>query len=541
MKRGKTPTFLVELPLATNEAQAQHLRAHLEAARCLYNALLGEAMKRLRLMRADSRWQEARHLPKTRLHQRNALFSSLRKQYGFSEYALHHYAKTARCNWIADHIDSTMAQTLATRAYEAARAVCLGKAKKVRFKSRGRGLDSVEGKRNDTRPRFLLQTPQEGNAGYLLWGKDRIPALIDREDPVINHGLDQRIKYTRLVRRRATSEHATGADSDGNRYYVQLVVEGVPHQKRKNTVGSETIGLDLGPSSLAIVPRQGPVQLLTFCEELRPNARKKRRLQRRMDRQRRANNPQNYDEKGRVRKGRLTWKNSRKYLSTRRELANAERRLAAHRKSLHGHLVNDLLRVGKTIRLEKTSFRGWQKVFGKSVARSAPGMFSTHLKRIVAKTGGTLSEVSTYQTKLSQYCHGCQTYTKKPLSQRWHSCSCGVGPVQRDLYSAFLLAFFKSADTPPSIAQQDWEGAEPRLLTAVECLKQRANEGHALPRSFGIPGAGARQSKSLVDPQQERSSSLLLYRKGRFEALEERQEPPVFEAGEVSVAMARYN
>src|SRR6266487_517162 len=507
MKRGKTPTFLVDLPLATNEAQAQHLRAHLEAARCLYNALLGEAMKRLRLMRADSRWQEARHLPKTRLHQRNALYSSLRKQYGFSEYALHDYAKTARCNWIADHIDSTMAQTLATRAYEAARGVCLGKAKKVRFKSRGRGLDSVEGKRNDTGPRFLLQTPQEGNTGYLLWGKDRIPALIDREDPVINHGLDQRIKYTRLVRRRATSEHATGADSDGNRYYVQLVVEGVPHQKRKNTVGSETIGLDLGPSSLAIVPRQGPVQLLTFCEELRPNARKKRRLQRRMD----------------------------------RELANAERRLAAHRKSLHGHLVNDLLRVGKTIRLEKTSFRGWQKVFGKSVARSAPGMFSTHLKRIVAKTGGTLSEVSTYQTKLSQYCHGCQTYTKKPLSQRWHSCSCGVGPVQRDLYSAFLLAFFKSADTPPSIAQQDWEGAEPRLLTAVECLKQRANEGHALLRSFGIPGAGARQSKSLVDPQQERSSSLLLYRKGRFEALEERQEPPVFEAGEVSVAMARYN
>src|SRR6266699_1603159 len=286
---------------------------------------------------------------------------------------------------------------------------------------------------------------------------------------------------------------------------------------------------------------QGPVQLLTFCEELRPNARKKRRLQRRMDRQRRANNPQNYDEKGRVKKGRLTWKNSRKYLSTRRELANAERRLAAHRKSLHGHLVNDLLRVGNTIRLEKTSFRGWQKVFGKSVARSAPGMFSTHLKRVVAKTGGTLSEVSTYQTKLSQYCHGCQTYTKKPLSQRWHSCSCGVGPVQRDLYSAFLLAFFKSADTPPSIAQQDWEGAEPRLLTAVECLKQRANEGHALLRSFGIPGAGARQSKSLVDPQQERSSSLLLYRKGRFEALEERQEPPVFEAGEVSLAMARYN
>jgi transposase len=528
VKRGKTPTFLVELPLATQPDQAKHLRAHLEAARCLYNALLGEAMKRLRLMRADSRWQEARRLPKAYKQQRNTLFSSLRKQYGFSEYALHDYAKTARCSWIADHIDSTMAQTLASRAYEAANRVCLGKAHKVRFKSRGRGLDSVEGKRNDTGLRFVLQTPEQGNAGHLIWGHSLIPALIDWDDPVIKHGLDHKIKYTRLVRRRATSERAAGADSEGHRYYVQLVVEGSSHQKQKNSVGTNTIGLDIGPSSLAIVPQQGPVQLQTFCEELRPNARKKRRLQRKMARQRRANNPQNYDTKGRVKKGRLTWKNSRKYLSTRRELANAERRLAAHRKSLHGKLVNDLMRLGNTIQIEKTSFRGWQKLFGKSVTRSAPGMFSTHLKRIVAKTGGTLSEVGTYHTKLSQYCHGCQTYTKKPLSQRWHSCPCGIGPVQRDLYSAFLLAFLKPADTTPSIAQQDWEGAEPRLLTAVECLKQRANEGQILPRSMGITRAGARQSKSLASLQQERSSHLLLDRKGRVEALDELQEPPVF-------------
>jgi hypothetical protein len=200
-----------------------------------------------------------------------------------------------------------------------------------------------------------------------------------------------------------------------------------------------------------------------------------------MDRQRRANNPQNYDEKGRVKKGRLTWKNSRQYQATRREVANAERRLVAHRKSLHGRLVNDLIRVGNTISIEKTSFRGWQKVFGKSVGLRAPGMFYTHLKRIVAKTGGRLCEVSMYHTKLSQYCHGCKTYHKKPLSQRWHSCPCGIGPVQRDLYSAFLLAFLNPADTTPSIAQLDWEGVEPRLLTAVECLQQRANEGQILP------------------------------------------------------------
>src|SRR5262249_4029347 len=143
----------------------------------------------------------------------------------------------------------------------------------------------------------------------------------------------------------------------------------------------------------------------------------------------------------------------------------------------------------------------------------APGLFYTHLKRIVAKTGGSLHEVGTFHTKLSQYCHGCARYEKKPLSQRWHACPCGIGPIQRDLYSAFLLAYLNENSTTASIAQQDWEGAEPRLLTAVEHLKQRANEGQVLPRSFGIPGARARQSKSPLAPQQERSSSVLLYRK----------------------------
>jgi hypothetical protein len=139
MKKSTTPTFLLELPLAVNPGQARHLRAHFEAARCLYNALLGEALARLHRMRADPAWQAARAIPKTQKQERAAAFSRLRQQYGFSEYALHEFAKEANCAWIADHIDAVTAQTLASRAYQAANRVCLGKAKKVRFKSKGRG------------------------------------------------------------------------------------------------------------------------------------------------------------------------------------------------------------------------------------------------------------------------------------------------------------------------------------------------------------------------------------------------------------------
>ncbi|HKV58170.1 MAG TPA: hypothetical protein VJO32_07805, partial [Ktedonobacteraceae bacterium] len=288
MKRSTTLTFLLELPLHVDAGQAKRLRAHFEAARCLYNALLGEAIKRLRAMRADPAWQEARAIPQAQKQERKEAFSRLRQMYGFSEYALHDFAKEANCAWIADHIDAVMAQTLATRAYQAANRVCLGKAKKVRFRSKGRGLDSVENKYTKSGMRFLLQPPDKGNQGWLLWRKDLLPALIDWHDPVVHHGLRHPIKYARLVRRKASSPKTQGADSAGYRYYVQLILEGRPYQKKKHTVGTDLIGLDLGPSTIAIVPQQGEAQLVPFCEELKPDTRAKRRLQRKLDRQRRA-------------------------------------------------------------------------------------------------------------------------------------------------------------------------------------------------------------------------------------------------------------
>ncbi len=517
MKKSKVPTFLLELPLFVEAGQASCLCARFEAARCLYNALLGEGLTRMQRMRDDPAWQEARAIPRTQRKERSATFARLRQAYGFSEYALHDFAKQANCTWIADHLDAVTAQTLATRAYRAVNRVCLGQARRVRFKSKGRGLSSLEGKRNDTGLRFVLQEPAEGNNGWLVWGKLRMAAIIDWYDPVVKYGLSHRIKYVRLVRRQASSPRAKGADSQGYRYCVQLALEGKPYQKPKNKAGTEVIGLDLGPSTLAIVPREGEAHLVVLCEELTPDIRKKRRLERKLDRQRRANNPQNYDEQGRIKKHskqRLRWKDSRGYLTTRRRLAQRERKLAAHRKSLHGRLVHEITRVGNTIHIEKVSYKAWQKQYGKSVGMRAPGMLIDHLKRTVAKTGGTLHEVPTHRAKLSQYCHGCQRYEKKPLSERWHHCSCGIGPVQRDLYSAFLAVSLDPPDTIPSIAHEQWEGAEMRLRAAVEVLTQRAKEGRTVPRSVGIPSARARLHKSLAKLHQE-----LVYRRGRLEAL----------------------
>src|SRR5581483_1218547 len=238
-------------------------------------------------------------------------------------------------------------------------------------------------------------------------------------------------------------------------------------------------------STVAVVPRAGEASLSVFCEELAPNEQAIRRLQRQMERQRRAANPDNYDEQGRIKKqGRkkLRWKSSKNYEKIRRRKAEKERKLAAHRKSLHGHKVHTIVALGNTITTEKISYKAWQKQYGKSIGLRAPGMFVAQLERTVASTGGTLVEIRTRPAKLSQFCHGCGTWVKKPLSQRFHHCACGIGPVQRDLYAAFLASTLSADHLIPSCAQAvvPWEASEARLRAAHERIVQRANEGEAL-------------------------------------------------------------
>jgi hypothetical protein len=527
--RKRTPTFLLELPLQVNQGQAARLRAHLEASRQFYNAILSEGQKRLRAMRADPGWQAARAIPRSRKQERHAAFMRLREHYGFSEYGLHEASKALRISWLAEHLDAVLAQTLASRAYQALNWVCLGQGKRVRFRSRGRGLSSIENKRNDTGLRFVLQNPEEGNRGYLLWKQDELDALIDWRDPVVKHGLSHRIKYARLIQRKASSKEAQGADSEGYRYFVQLALEGVPYRKPKHSVGSDIIGADVGPSTIALFPRHAEASLSQFCEELAADSKEIRRLQRKMERKLRAANPDNYDARGRIKKAskkKLIWKQSKNYQKIRRRKAERERKLAAHRKSLHGKKAHEIVAVGNTVILEKLSYKNWQKQYGKSVGLRAPGMFIEQLKRTVASTGGTLIEVPTRSTKLSQFCHGCGKRVKKPLSQRWHECACGVGPIQRDLYSAFLAAYLDPADPTPSCAQYQeyWEGAEARLRAAHGRLHQRATEGQPLPRSMGISRAGARWPGSPSQPTQE---SAFLLRSGRLKEWTDGSEPPL--------------
>src|SRR5258708_389454 len=155
-RRKKTPTFQVEMPLEVTQQQAKPLQAHFEAGRQFYNAALSLGLHRLRRMRADVGWNQARAIPRTQKAERKTAFAALREKYGFTDYALQEAAKSLRVGHLAELIEAVVCQVLATRAYRSLQRVALGRAKKVRFKSKGRGLGSVENKRNDTGLRFAF-------------------------------------------------------------------------------------------------------------------------------------------------------------------------------------------------------------------------------------------------------------------------------------------------------------------------------------------------------------------------------------------------
>ncbi|XWK85928.1 MAG: transposase [Phormidium sp.] len=379
--KTKTLTFIVEIPLVVSSKDLGVLSSRFEAGRQLYNACLGEAMRRLKLVEQSRKYQAAKKLKKGSKERINA-FKKANELQKYSEYDLHKYTTIIRKSWIGEHLDSTTAQKLATRAFKASQKVALGQGKKVRFKGKNQ-LDSLEGKTNKSGIRWIKET--------IIWGNLKLKPYLTTYDSVITHGLNSPIKYVRLLRRRLNGKVF---------YYAQLVCEGKPFRKPKNQLGSGTVGLDIGPSTIAIV-EENSAKLTLFAPELKLAEKEIRKLQRKMERSRRANNPQNYNpdfinkkgrqKKGTVKKGCQQWNNSKTYLKTRRSKANLERELAAHRKSLHGRLVNEILSLGNIIKLENLSYKAFQKLFGKSVGKRAPGEFVSHLKRKAESAGCDLN------------------------------------------------------------------------------------------------------------------------------------------------------
>lgn len=237
-------------------------------------------------------------------------------------------------------------------------------------------------------------------------------------------------------------------------YYVQFVFDGEPPVKPNSHIGTGRVGIDIGTSTIAVSHPDGVI-LQELGSDVKDYSKELNRIQRALDRSRRATNPGNYNPDGTIKRGiKLRWFISNHYKTLAAKKRSLERKQAAVLKDSHEALANEIISHGNDIYVESMVFKGLQhrskettysktgKInrkgrFGKSIKNHAPAKLIRIIERKLSYEGIKLHKINTRTFRASQYNHVSNDYIKKRLSMRhiWIGDNC----VQRDLYSAFLL------------------------------------------------------------------------------------------------------
>ena len=443
--------FMVQFPLKTEKYQEDILNRRFEIGRKIYNSLVNVTQKRYKEMMKTKKYRNLlssltgnKKTDKTIWKQ----IDEMRKQYGLSEYSFHEDVKQMQKHF-KDNMDSFTAQKIATKLWKSYDKLFYGNGKTVYYKKYGE-LNSLEGKSNKTGIRF--------KDDRIIWNGLKIPVIINYDNYYEYQAMQSVICYCRIVRKFVRNK---------DKFYVQIVCKGNPPVKVdtetgeiKHHIGNGDVGMDIGTSTIAIAS-ESDVKIVELADRVQNMENQKQKLLRKMDRSRRATNPNNYHEDGTIKKQgnkKVVWNKSNHYIKYQNELKELYRKQADIRKYQHECLANDIISLGNKVYVEKMNFAGLgrrakntekndkgkfkkKKRFGKSLANKAPSMLLTIIDRKLNYFGEELIEINTFEAKASQFNHFDGTYSKKLLSQRWNDFD-GI-KIQRDMYSAFLIMNIK--------------------------------------------------------------------------------------------------
>lgn len=256
----------------------------------------------------------------------------------------------------------------------------------------------------------------------------------------------EKIKYVQIIRKTIRGKKV---------YILQIVCQGAPHSKV--TKGEGVVGIDPGISTVAFASQKevGLVDLVP--KNINQKEKLLKLLDQAIERSRRVNNPECYNENGTIKKGARFKRPSNRQMRLRNRRRRVYRSLSEERRKLQGQLVNLLISQASSIKIEELNVKGLQrrsrdirinpktnrpfskKRFGKAVFRAAPSAFRTALETRASQLGINFEVISPKNVKPSQYNHITQTFEKKSLSTRVYDLSDDYPNVQRDLYSAFLI------------------------------------------------------------------------------------------------------
>ena len=475
--------FVLELPLQVEKYQADILNKRYEHLRQLYNYVQGKLLRQYRYFEQMAEFQACKNAQDKRDFFRSHPFRINGNLAGnkelpeitFDEYGIKGfveklaqksagpnmtYADLGFTTYILDHLGASIWAAWDKKLYDY-------RAKRISFKKYGE-LDSFSSRRKvvggkvyfsgmelhlDTMELAIKLNAKQGkNAKFVTLPILHNPKHADYEMWALKGGLDS-IKVVKMVRRMVRGQY---------KYYVQLSIEGEKPQKGR-TLGKGNVGIDLGPTTVAVSGDNiaSIDKLASKCDNIQEEI---TRLARKIDRSRRANNPENFNEDGTIKRGvRLVWKDSKRYKALRKEMAELQRRQAAIRKQQHIDRANALLKEGDTFIVENNPVNAWvrraketkidektgkyksKRGSGRSVGNHAPAMFVDILENKVKSLGGRFERVNT-QNAASQYDFTTDSFKtgdeKHKLKERSITLSNG-DTHQRDMLAAFNLQHLK--------------------------------------------------------------------------------------------------
>ena len=338
LMKSTTPTFVVELPLRISDQQNRFLEKNFDFGRTLYNATLRTALGRLQHMRESREWRDALAMPNG--PERSKCLEQIRLSHGLTEYGLMTIANNHRQASGRTQLGEHEAQNIGKTVWRALEGYMFNNDGKPGCKSDSEGLESIEGSDN-------LDISYNPQTHAVHWRNQQLPILW-KETPWLKAALyegsdparPRRVKFCRIVRRSINGRI---------RWFVQLGVEGVPPKRSSSAPVSEVMGIAPGPNKRANNhPQEAAIKSVAPNVDMK--AAEIRRLQRQIARSLRANNPDNYEDDGQVKKDAREWKVSNRCAKLIAKFEKFNRSIAVTHKRDHGTLIIQLLQKAGIIK-----------------------------------------------------------------------------------------------------------------------------------------------------------------------------------------------
>lgn len=490
-------SFTLMLKLNTNKNDLIWLDKIFFHGNHLYNVCVKEAIKRINKFKEDpivnNIFKEYFRTKKLTNEQKKIL-KDKRAQYQIdNKYCLEKYLNVCRKKY-ANYIDADTCSKISLRVYDSIEKFLFKKGKKIHFK-KYKDFCSIASKTNKQGIKFR-------NNEIIYQGR-HFPIIIKDNDEYAKEcfldefGFERKIKFCRIKRKWHKHNYC---------YYAEIVFEGTP-PKKDRTMGKGNVGIDIGTSTIAAVGDNNII-FKELDDGINKIDSEIKRLNRKVDRQRRANNPDNYNPDGTIRRNTKTFK--KKWVVSKNQKLTYDKIKTLYKKRstkleyFQNLLSNEILTLGSDIKIENMSFQGLQKRakkteknsngkfkkkkrFGKSIQIHAP---SALIEKVITKAryfGNIVTKINTTSVKASQLNHITGEYKKAELNQRWKHLDKDIN-IQRDLYSAYLIKNVNEDNKTINIEDciKGFDNFFKLHNDLIKTLKNEKKEGKLFPSCMGI-------------------------------------------------------